>query len=149
MLYKSGYEEGRRSHMYWLLKTEPQEYSWGDLKREGEITWDGVNAPVALKNLSRMKVGEGVLIYHTGRERAVVGTAEVTAAAFPDPVAQDPRLLVVRVRAANSLPRPVTLKEIKDSDRFPDWELVRLPRLSVVPVDSEQWETVLQWGRMG
>lgn len=130
---------------YWLLKTEPEEYSWADLKRDGAADWDGVRAPAARRNLSQMKPGDLAFIYHTGRERAVVGVAEVTSGPYPDPGDPAGRLMLVDLAPRQELPRPVTLKEIKESGRFPDWDLVRLPRLSVVPVNREQWEAVMKW----
>jgi predicted RNA-binding protein with PUA-like domain len=133
---------------YWLLKTEPGEYSWADLKRDGAADWDGVRAPAAQRNLALMKPGDLALIYHTGKERAVIGVAEVTSLPYPDPGTPGKRLLLVDVAPRQELPRPVTLKEIKDSGLFPDWDLVRLPRLSVLPVSREQWETVMAWSNL-
>lgn len=132
---------------YWLLKTEPEEYSWVDLKRDGTADWDGVRAPAAQRNLALMKPGDLALIYHTGKERAAVGVAEVAGRPYPDPESPGGNLLLVDLRPRFELPRPVTLKEIKDSGLFPGWELVRLPRLSVVPVTREQWDTVMAWSR--
>lgn len=134
---------------FWLLKTEPEEFSWADIQQDGESVWDGVKAPPALKNMARMRPGDGVLIYHTGRQRAVVGVAEVTAGPYPDPMVNDPRRLVVKVSPQASLPRPVRLAEIRASGRFPDWDLLRLPRLSVVPVSRPAWEAMLIWGGLG
>ncbi len=130
---------------FWLLKTEPEDYSWDDFVREGKAVWDGVKAPAALSNLSRMNPDDLAFVYHTGKERSVVGIARVTGLPYPDPQKKDPRLLVVNLIPREKLPRPVTLKEIKNSGLFPEWELVRLPRLSVMPVSREQWEKVLEW----
>lgn len=129
----------------WLLKTEPGEYSWHDLKREGSDTWDGVKGAGALKYLRSIKKGDAVFIYHTGKEKAVVGTAKVIREAYPDPAGTDDRLLVIDLEAGETLPRPVTLAEIKQSGRFDGWELVRQPRLSVVPVSEEQWAAIISW----
>ncbi len=134
---------------YWLLKTEPGDYAWSDLKRDGEADWDGVKAPAAQRNLSRMTPGDLVLIYHTGKERAAVGVAEVTSLPYPYPEQPDERYRVVDVVWRQDLPRPVTLKEIKDSGLFPEWDLVRLPRLSVVPVSEAQWQKVMDWSGVG
>ncbi len=128
----------------WLLKTEPGEYSFQDLKQEGEAVWDGVKGAGALKNMRDMQVGDEVFIYHTGKEKAIVGTGKVTRAAYPDPEKDDDRFLVVDIAAGEALPAPVTLAAIKASGFFPDWELVRQPRLSVVPVDGEVWEKILK-----
>ena len=122
----------------WLLKTEPGTYSYDDLEREGRTVWDGVTNPVALKNLRAMKAGDTAFVYHTGDERAVVGRAEVVKAAYPDPRPGHDRLVVVELRAAGRLPRPVTLGEIKKLALFADSPLVRQGRLSVVPLTPAQ-----------
>ena len=127
----------------WLLKTEPEEYSWQDLVEEGQGVWDGVKAPAALKNLRRIKKGDQLFIYHTGQERAVVGIAKVTAEAYPDPSEDDGKLFVIKIAPVEQLRRVVSLKQIKSSGLFPDWDLIRLPRLSVVPVSKEQWDFVV------
>ena len=127
----------------WLLKTEPEEYSWQDLVEEGQGVWDGVKAPAALKNLRRVKKGDQLFIYHTGQERAVVGIAKVTAEAYPDPSEDDGKLFVIKIAPVEQLRRVVSLKQIKSSGLFPDWDLIRLPRLSVVPVSKEQWDFVV------
>ena len=124
---------------HWLLKTEPSTYSWGDLEREKTAVWDGVSNPVALKNLAAMKVGDDALIYHTGDEKAVVGLARVTKAAYPDPKAQDPKLLVVELAPVRRLATAVTLQQIKADLEFQGSPLVRQGRLSVVPVTDRQF----------
>jgi predicted RNA-binding protein with PUA-like domain len=126
----------------WLLKTEPSTYSYQDLEREGRATWDGVKNPVALKNLRAMKEGDAVLIYHTGDEKAVVGTALVARAAYPDPKAKDPRLVVVDLTPGGRLARPVTLAEIREIAAFADSPLLRQGRLSVVPLTKAQWNAL-------
>jgi len=130
----------------WLLKTEPEEYSWQDLKKEGSTVWDGVKAPAALKNMRSMKKGDAVFIYHSGKERAVLGVGKVAVEAYPDPGSEDDRLLVVEIKAGKSMSRPVSLADIKKSNLFQDWALVRQPRLSVVPVNTDQWNKIIEWG---
>jgi predicted RNA-binding protein with PUA-like domain len=125
---------------HWLLKTEPSTYSWDDLEREKTAVWDGVSNPVALKNLAAMKPGDDALIYHTAGEKAVVGLAQVTKGAYPDPKAKDPKLLVVEIKPVRPLVRPVTLQEIKADPQFSDSPLVRQGRLSVVPLTDAQFE---------
>src|SRR5688500_13869805 len=125
---------------HWLLKTEPSTYSWDDLVREKTAVWDGVTNPVALRNLAAMKPGDDALIYHTGGEKAVVGLARVSKAAYPDPKADDPKLLVVELQPVRRLDAPVTLAEIKGDRTFADSPLVRQGRLSVVPVTAEQFK---------
>jgi predicted RNA-binding protein with PUA-like domain len=122
----------------WLLKTEPGTYSYDDLEREGRAVWDGVTNPVALKNLRAMKAGDRAFVYHTGDERAVVGRAEVVKTAYPDPRGDSDRLVVVDLKAAGRLPRPMTLDEIKKLPVFADSPLVRQGRLSVVPLTAAQ-----------
>ena len=126
----------------WLLKTEPSTYAYEDLEREGRTAWDGVSNPVALKNLRAMKEGDAALIYHTGGEKAVVGTALVVRAAYPDPKLEDPRRVVVDLTPAGRLPRPVTLAELKTLPAFKESPLVRQGRLSVVPLTKEQWNAL-------
>ncbi len=130
----------------WLLKTEPGEYSFKDLLGDQKTSWDGVKAPGALKNMRSMKKGDRALIYHTGKEKAVVGKARVTSEPYSDPEQEDDRLLVVDIEAIEPLTRPVTLTEIKQSNLFSDWELVKQPRLSIMPVSEKQWETIVDWG---
>ena len=126
----------------WLLKTEPSCYSFVQLQKERKAVWDDVRNPTALKNLNQVAKGDLCFIYHTGNEKAVVGIARALGPAYPDPNKGDPRLVVVELEPVKALPRPVTLKEIKGSPRFKGWDLVRLPRLSVMPVSADQWSEV-------
>jgi len=130
--------------MRWLLKTEPEEYSWSDLAQETEAVWDGIKAASAIKNLKLMQPGDQVFIYHSGQERRIVGIAEVTSFPYSDPA----NAAVIKIAAREELPQAVTLKRIKESGLHADWELVRLPRLSVVPVSGSQWEWVIEMGTM-
>jgi predicted RNA-binding protein with PUA-like domain len=120
---------------YWLVKTEPSTYSFDDLKREGVATWDGVKNPVAMKHLRAMQPGDEVFIYHTGKEKSVIGTATVVAAGDPP-----------RLKAKGMLGRPVTLAEIKADKMFADLALVRIGRLSVQPVPAPQFRKILTLG---
>src|SRR5215510_7494181 len=124
---------------FWILKTEPSTYSFDDLARESNAIWDGVKNPLALKYLREMQPGDQVLIYHTGDEKAVIGKAEVTSAAYPDPKAKGGNLVVVNLRAGTRLNRPVRLSDIKADAAFADLGLVRMGRLSVVPATEVQW----------
>jgi predicted RNA-binding protein with PUA-like domain len=126
----------------WLLKTEPGTYSYDDLEREGRARWDGVRNPVALRNLRAMKAGDGVLVYHTGSEKAVVGLASVVREAYPDPKGKNERLVVVDVEPRRRLARPLTLAEIRGMAEFAESPLVRQGRLSVVPITEAQWRAV-------
>lgn len=127
----------------WLLKTEPRTYSWADLVREGTTVWDGVRAPAALKNMALMEDGDAVLVYHSGKDRSIMGTATVEGEPYSDPESEDPRHLVVRVAADKALAVPLSLAVIKASGRFQGWDLLRLPRLSVVPVSPQHWALVM------
>lgn len=129
---------------YWLLKTEPSTYSYGDLQKEGKAVWDGVTNALALKHLRSIKKGDLVFIYHTGDEKALVGIAEATSDAYADPKKKDPKLAVVDLKPKKKLPRPVILAEVKAESAFADFPLVRLPRLSVMPVTQAQWDRLLK-----
>jgi predicted RNA-binding protein with PUA-like domain len=128
--------------MRWLVKEEPDQYSFDRFVADGSTVWSGVRNPLAQKNLRAMKKGDRVFYYHTGNEKAVVGTAKVTETAYPDPKDKSGKLVVVELAADKRLKRPVTLAEIKASGRFADFALVRLPRLSVMPVSEEQWTAI-------
>jgi predicted RNA-binding protein with PUA-like domain len=126
----------------WLLKTEPDCYSWDDLSRDRKTVWDGVNNALALKHIRSMKKGDLALIYHTGDERAAVGVAEITSAPYADPKEGDEKLAVVDLKPKKKLPRPVTLSDIKADKAFEGWDLLRIGRLSVVPVPRPMWERI-------
>jgi predicted RNA-binding protein with PUA-like domain len=124
--------------MPFLLKTEPGVYSFADLTRDKETTWDGVTNPQAVKNLREMKAGEELVIYHTGDERTAVGTATVVSVD-----ATNPKVPVVKIRAGKPLKNPRTLTEIKELKLFADSLLVRMGRLSVVPLTAAQYDWLL------
>ena len=128
--------------MRWLVKEEPTNYSYDQFTADGHTVWSGVKNPVAQRNLRSMKKGDRVFYYHTGKEKAIVGTAKVTTPAYDDPKDKSGTLVVVELAPEKKLKRPVTLAEIKASGRFADWALVRIPRLSVMPVTDEQWEAI-------
>ena len=128
---------------YWLLKTEPSDYSYADLNRDGRTVWDGVSNNLALKHLRNIKAGDLAFLYHTGKERALVGIAEVISDPYPDPKMSDPKLVVVDVKAREALPQSVSLADVKADSEFSDFLLVRLPRLSVMPVTPLQWNRLL------
>ena len=128
---------------YWLLKTEPSNYAYVDLERDGETVWDGVSNNLALKHLRQMRKGDHALIYHTGGEKAVVGIADVVSDPYPDPEQDNPRLAVVDVKPKRKLSRSISLAEIKSDPELGNFELVRLPRLSVMPVAESVWKHLL------
>jgi predicted RNA-binding protein with PUA-like domain len=129
---------------YWLVKTEPSVYSFDSLVRDGRSVWDGVTNALALKYLRSMTKGDLALLYHTGSEKALVGTAEVLSNPYPDPKGGDPKLTVVDLGPGSRLPRSVPLAEIKNDRQFAGFELVRLPRLSIMPVEVPVWNALLK-----
>ncbi|MGQ0735643.1 MAG: EVE domain-containing protein [Acidobacteriota bacterium] len=133
--------------MRWLVKEEPDHYSFDQFVADGATDWSGVRNPAAQKHLRSMKKGDRVFYYHTGKQKAIVGTASVTAPAYPDPKDKTGRLVVVGLAPGKALKRPVTLAEIKASGRFADFALVRVPRLSVMPVSEEQWAAIESMAR--
>jgi predicted RNA-binding protein with PUA-like domain len=133
----------------WLFKQEPSSYSLADLERDGETLWDGVTNPVAQKNLRHTRVGDRVLFYHTGNEKAVVGEMEVVGNPEPDPKAPDSKAVVAKVRFVRRWPEPVTLAAIRGIKAFEGSDLLRIPRLSVVPITAEQWEQLEQLSGLG
>ncbi|MFI5235331.1 MAG: EVE domain-containing protein [Gemmatimonadales bacterium] len=131
---------------HWLLKTEPSTYSFPQLVKDRTTTWDGVAAPAALLHLRGMAKGDEVLIYHSGEEKAIVGRATVIRAAYPDPKQKDPRFVAVDLKAGPAIPTPVTLATIKADPAFKSFALVRISRLSVMPVSAVEWKRLLQMG---
>jgi predicted RNA-binding protein with PUA-like domain len=127
----------------WLLKTEPAEYSFDDLIRDRKTVWDGVTNPLALKHLRAIRNGDELLIYHTGSVRAAVGLAKAVSDPYPDPARRDPKIVVVDVAPVRQLAEPVTLEAIAAASAFHNFELVRLPRLSVMPVPAPLWRRIL------
>jgi|SRR5579862_97871 len=125
--------------MDYLLKTEPSEYSFADLQRDGTTTWDGVSNPVALKHLRAMKPGEHLVIYETGDHKSAVGIASVVSVD-----ASDPKNPQVKIKAGKPLPKTISLAEIKANKLFSDSPLVRQGRLSVVPLTAPQFEFLSQ-----
>lgn len=128
----------------WLFKTEPTHYSYADLERDKKTVWDGVSNNLALKNLRMVKAGDEVFLYHTGDEKQLVGVAAVTSDPYPDPKRNDPKLAVVTIKPKQKLKRPVTLAEIRCDQTLKSFDLVRLPRLSVMPVSELQWKRLLE-----
>jgi len=128
--------------MNWLVKEEPENYSFTQFVADRTTVWAGVKNPVAQRNLRQMKKGDRVFFYHTGKEKAIVGTATVAKVAYQDPKDTTGRLAVVELAAGKALKRPVTLKEIKADKRFAKMPLVRIARLSVQPVTDDEWDLI-------
>ncbi len=128
--------------MNFLFKEEPTHYSYDDLARDGKTSWTGVKNPLAQKHLRSVKKGDRIFYYHTGDEKAVVGIAKATGDAYTDPKDAAGKLHAVDVAPVKKLPRPVTLAEIKASAAFQDFPLVRISRLSVMPVSDREWAEI-------
>jgi predicted RNA-binding protein with PUA-like domain len=132
---------------YWLFKEEPDHYSFADLERDGATVWDGVSNNLARQNLRKVRRGDRVLYYHTGKEKAVVGEMRVVGDPMPDPESEDSKSVAVKVRAVRRLQQPVPLNRIKEEPALADWDLVRLPRLSVMAVTEAQWRRIRELSR--
>jgi predicted RNA-binding protein with PUA-like domain len=132
---------------YWILKTEPSTYSFDRLVKERRAVWDGVTNALALKHIRSMTKGDQAGIYHTGDEKALVGLARIASDPYPDPKGDDPKLAVVDIEAGDRLAHPVPLATIKADPAFTELGLVRMPRLSVVPVPADQWKRLLSLAR--
>ncbi|MBH59473.1 MAG: hypothetical protein CMO19_03525 [Thaumarchaeota archaeon] len=129
---------------YWLLKEEPNKYSYDDLIKDKKTVWDGVGNNLALKNIRNISKGDEAFFYHTGKEKSVIGIVEVTKDPYSDPNKDDNRFVVFNVKPIKKLKRPVSLKEIKANKIFKEFELVRIPRLSVMPVTKKYWDTIIK-----
>ena len=128
---------------YWLIKSEPNTYSWDDFVNLGRDHWDGVRNYQARKNMKAMKVGDQALFYHSVNEKSVVGIAEVVREHYPDPTTDDERWCVVDFVPVRPLKRKVTLDEIKADDRFSEMVLVKNTRLSVQPVKAAEFDLII------
>ena len=131
---------------YWLVKSEPETYSWGDLVKDGKTTWDGVRNYQARNFLQEMKRGDRVLFYHSVSEKAVVGLARVEKEAFPDPTTDDPRWFSVELVPERDFKDKVTLSQIKADERLQNIALLRQSRLSVMPLKPEEFDVILGLG---
>jgi predicted RNA-binding protein with PUA-like domain len=129
---------------YWLLKSDPDEYGFDDLMKDGSAVWDGVTNNLALQNIRKMKKGDVVLVYHTGDEKALVGLATVTGNPYPDPKADNEKIVVIDLKAKKRVKRIVTLSEIKALPEFAEFQLVKLPRLSVMPVNQDEYKRLAE-----
>ena len=128
--------------MNWLFKEEPDNYSYDDLVRDGKTTWTGVRNPLAQKHLRSVKKGDRIFFYHTGSQKSVVGVMKAVADAFPDPADTSGKLYAVEVAPVKKLAQAVTLAAIKADKAFAAFPLVRMARLSVMPVGESEWERI-------
>ncbi len=131
----------------WLFKTEPGDYSYADLEHDGGTIWDGVGNTWALKNLREVRTGDRALIYHTGKDKAIMGEATVTSDPYPDPDLDDPKRVVVDIEPVRAWSNPVKLADIKADPAFADFMLVKFSRLSVMPVETEIFKRLEKMSR--
>lgn len=132
---------------YWLVKQEPESYSFADFQKEGKTDWTGVRNFTARNNLKAMKVGDKIFYYHSGGEKAVVGLAKVSKTAFPDPTADEGSWVAVELEAGKAVKKPVTLAEIKANTKLAEMKLVKLSRLSVSPVSKDEWDEIVEMSK--
>lgn len=132
---------------FWLVKQEPESYSFATFQKEGKTDWTGVRNFTARNNLKEMKVGDKVLYYHSGDEKSVVGLAKVTKAAFPDPTADEGSWVAVELEAGKAVKNPVTLAAIKANKKLAEMKLVKLSRLSVSPVTKDEFDEILEMAK--
>ena len=128
---------------YWLIKSEPNTYSWDDLQRDGSTYWDGVRNYAARKHMKDMKVGDLAFFYHSVDQRDIVGIAEIVKEHYPDPTTDDDRWVVVDVAPKEKLKKPVNLDQVKADQRLSNMALVRIGRLSVQPVSKEEFDIIM------
>ena len=129
---------------YWLVKQEPSVYNYATLEKEKKTVWDGVHNNLALKHLNSMKKGDRALFYHTGNEKQAVGIIEITSNPYSNPKEDNRRFVVVDVKPVKSLKRHVNLEEMKKDTMFKNWELLRISRLSVMPVPKNIWDAIIE-----
>lgn len=129
---------------YWLCKQEPSTYNLDDLEKEKTTAWDGVRNNLALKHINQMKKGDLSFFYHSGDEKQIVGIMEITSAPYSNPKEKDKRYVMVDVKFKKRFGRPITLSEIKGNSMFRGWELVRISRLSVMPVPPKIWSEIIK-----
>lgn len=132
---------------YWLVKTDPSEYSWEDLEKEGEAEWTGIRNFQARKFLNEMQVGDPVLVYNSQEDKSIVGIAEVTRGPKQDPTDEDQKWVSVKLKAVKPVGRPLSLDEIRNTHGLAVMPLVDQPRLSVMPVTDSQWEAILKYSK--
>ena len=129
---------------YWLAKQEPSSYNFSKLEKEKQTVWDGVHNNLALKHINNMKKGDQIFFYHSGNEKQIVGIMVVASKPYPNPDEKNKRFVVVKVKHKKRLKRPVTLSEIKKEKKFKNWELLRISRLSVMPVPKQIWDYIIK-----
>lgn len=137
----------KESKGHWLVKQEPEDYSWDDLVRDGSTQWTGVRNFQARNNLRQMRFGDDVLFYHSGKEKSVVGIASVAKAAYPDPTAREEGWVAVDIKPGKKLAKAVSLADIKANTKLRDLLLVRQSRLSVMPVGENEFAEIVRMAK--
>jgi len=140
---------GKGKGALWLMKSEPDAYSWDDLVAEGEGTWDGVRNHLAARNLRTMQVGDRAFFYHSNIGKEIVGVVEISVAGITDPSDPEGKWAAVKVKPVAKLPHPVTLKQVKATPELAEMELIRLSRLSVSAVRPDEWDLVVAMSEAG
>ena len=133
---------------HWLIKSEPEVYSWDQLVKDKQTRWDGIRNYAARLHLRSMKKGDEVFFYHSNKGTEIIGIAVVTKEAYPDPTSSDPAWFAVDVKPLKKLLKPVSLEQIKKEKKLSAMALVRISRLSVQPVTEEEWKTIMKLGGM-
>jgi predicted RNA-binding protein with PUA-like domain len=133
---------------YWLIKSEPEVYSWDQLNKDKQTRWDGIRNYAARLHLRTMKKGDQVFFYHSNKGTEIVGIATVAKEAYPDPTTTDPAWFAIDVKPLKKLAKPVRLEQIKKEKKLANMALVRISRLSVQPVTEEEWQIILKMGGM-
>jgi predicted RNA-binding protein with PUA-like domain len=129
---------------YWLVKQEPTVYNYDILEKDKKTVWDGVHSNLALKHIRAMKRGDRAFFYQTGDKKQAVGIIEITSDPYPNPKENNKRFVVMDVKPLSRLERPVTLDEIKKDPKFKNWELLKISRLSVMPVPKSLWNEIIK-----
>ena len=138
--------KNKKKSGYWMVKQEPETYSWDDFVKDGKTDWTGVRNYQARNNLREMKTGDRVLFYHSGKDKAVVGLAEVVKSAYPDPTADDEQWVAVDLKPVKPLKNPVQLAAIRYDERLADLPLIRQSQLSVMPLTKDEFDIIVTTG---
>ncbi len=136
----------KKNSGYWMVKQEPETYSWDDFVNDGKTDWTGVRNYQARNNLREMKTGERVLFYHSGKDKAVVGVAEVVKSAYPDPTAEDEQWIAIDLKPIRPLKNPVPLAAIRYDKRLAELPLIRQSQLSVMPLTKDEFDIIVATG---
>ncbi len=132
---------------YWLAKQEPSSYNLETLKKDKKTVWDGVHNNLALKHINNMNKGDQIMFYHSGDQKQIVGIMEVTSKPYPNPDEENKRFVVVDVKFKSQFTKSVSLSELKKQKKFQNWELLRISRLSVMPVPKSIWDGIIKMSK--